>query len=307
MNRAHLRRPARAVRRDGRRARRAARARRPRQQADPAAVARRADEVRAGRGAAAPAPGAVPRRADHRARRLDAGDDARASSRTTTSASARRVLLTSHYMDDVVALCPRVIVIDQRPADLRRRPARAGAQIRPDKRVTIRFSRPVDAADLARCGTVVSADAAQAVLSVPARRPARVVRDALATLPIIDLAIEDPPLEEVMRELFHAGGRETPSAPRRERSATSPRRSARPATRSRHLAVRRARLPGAAAGRPRRGGRLPGRVSGLDPDDQHAAGHAGAVARRRRRRRRSGGSASASSPPITSARWRCAS
>ena len=37
------------------------------------------------------------------------------------------VLLTSHYMDDVVALCPRVVVIDQRPPDLRRRPARAGA------------------------------------------------------------------------------------------------------------------------------------------------------------------------------------
>ena len=84
--------------------------------------------------------------------------------------------------------------------------------------MTIRFSKPVDAADLARLGTVVSPDAAQAVLSVPAAQASAVVRDALATLPIVDLAIEEPPLEEVMRELFRTGGRETQSAPRRERS-----------------------------------------------------------------------------------------
>ena len=76
--------------------------------------------------------------------------------------------------------------------------------------MTIRFSRPVDAADLARLGTVVSADAAQAVLSVPAAQASAVVRDALASLPIVDLAIEEPPLEEVMRELFHTRGLETP-------------------------------------------------------------------------------------------------
>src|SRR5262245_24068669 len=118
------------------------------------------------------------------------------------------VLLTSHYMDDVVALCPRVIVIDRGhlsyDGDLRELVRR----VRPDKHVTIRLSKPVDRADLARLGTIVSADAAQAVLSVPAAQASAVVRDALATLPIVDLTIEEPPLEEVMRELFHARSRE---------------------------------------------------------------------------------------------------
>ena len=49
---------------------------------------------------------------------------------------------------------------------------------------------------------MVSADAAQAVLAVPAAQASAVVRDALATLPVVDLTVEDPPLEEVMRELF---------------------------------------------------------------------------------------------------------
>jgi ABC-2 type transport system ATP-binding protein len=118
------------------------------------------------------------------------------------------VLLTSHYMDDVVALCPRVVVIDRGrliyDGDLRELVRR----VRPDKRVTIRLSKPVERADLARLGTVVSADAAQAVISVPAAQASAVVRDALAALPIVDLSIEDPPIEDVMRELFHTHGRE---------------------------------------------------------------------------------------------------
>ena len=116
------------------------------------------------------------------------------------------VLLTSHYMDDVVALCPRVVVIDRGrliyDGDLRELVRR----VRPDKHVTIRLSKPVDKADLARLGTVVSADGTQAKLSVPAAQASAVVRDALATLPIVDLSIEEPPLDEVMRELFRARG-----------------------------------------------------------------------------------------------------
>jgi ABC-2 type transport system ATP-binding protein len=118
------------------------------------------------------------------------------------------VLLTSHYMDDVTALCPRVIVIDRGrliyDGDLQELVRR----VRPDKRVSIRLSGLVDPtqlrAQLDKLGTVVSADAGKVVLSVPAGKVNVVVRDALATLPVADLTIEDPPLEEVMREVFSA-------------------------------------------------------------------------------------------------------
>jgi ABC-2 type transport system ATP-binding protein len=114
------------------------------------------------------------------------------------------VLLTSHYMDDVVALCPRVVVIDHGrliyDGDLKE----LVRKVRPDKRVTVRLSRPVERAELERIATVVTADTAQAVLSVPGAQVSGVVRDALAALPVVDLTIEEPPLEEVMRELFLA-------------------------------------------------------------------------------------------------------
>jgi ABC-2 type transport system ATP-binding protein len=114
------------------------------------------------------------------------------------------VLLTSHYMDDVVALCPRVIVIDHGrliyDGDLRS----LALRVRPDKRIVLTLARPVPATDLSRFGTVVSASDAQAVVQVPAPEVSGAVGRILAALPVSDLTVEDPPLEEVMRELFRA-------------------------------------------------------------------------------------------------------
>jgi ABC-2 type transport system ATP-binding protein len=115
------------------------------------------------------------------------------------------VLLTSHYMDDVVALCPRVIVIDKGrliyDGDLKELVRR----VRPDKRITIRLLQPADPERLARLGPVASQTDTQLVLTVPAARVSEVLRDALAALQVVDLVVEDPPLEEVMRELFKKG------------------------------------------------------------------------------------------------------
>jgi ABC-2 type transport system ATP-binding protein len=130
------------------------------------------------------------------------------------------VLLTSHYMDDVVALCPRVIVIDKGrliyDGDLKELVRR----IRPDKRITIRLSQAADPQRLARLGTVASQTDTQVVLTVPGARVSEVLRDALAALPVLDLAVEDPPLEEVMRELFKTAGAARPQG---ERSAAAER------------------------------------------------------------------------------------
>jgi len=112
------------------------------------------------------------------------------------------VLLTSHYMDDVTALCPRVIVIDHGrliyDGDLKALVRR----VRPDKRLTFRLSAPVERAALERLAPVVSHADGQAVLTVAPERLNTTVQAALSTLPIVDLSVEDPPLEEVMRELF---------------------------------------------------------------------------------------------------------
>jgi ABC-2 type transport system ATP-binding protein len=114
------------------------------------------------------------------------------------------VLLTSHYMEDVVALCPRVIVIDKGrliyDGDLRA----LAKKTHPDKLVSFTITGPVERGRLERLGQVVSHEGSRAVLRVAHDRVRDVVSHVLSELPAIDLGIEDPPLEEVMRQLFAA-------------------------------------------------------------------------------------------------------
>jgi ABC-2 type transport system ATP-binding protein len=116
------------------------------------------------------------------------------------------VLLTSHYMQDVTALCPRVIVIDKGQliydGDLRA----LVKQMHPSKLVSFTLSGPVTPDQLERMGEVVSSEGGRVVLRVPQNRLREVVGHSLSALPLSDLSIEDPPVEDIMRQLFqHAG------------------------------------------------------------------------------------------------------
>jgi ABC-2 type transport system ATP-binding protein len=112
------------------------------------------------------------------------------------------LILTSHYMDDVAALCPRVIVIDKGQLSFDGSLESLVQKVRPEKRLTLRFSQPVPREQVAALGVVVKHDAAEAVLQVPQDEVNAAVGRALSTLPVVDLNVENPPLEEVMSELF---------------------------------------------------------------------------------------------------------
>ena len=127
------------------------------------------------------------------------------------------VLLTSHYMLDVQALCKRVIVIhhgqllfDGQLAELVRR-------FSPHKTIIVELAE--GSADLSSFGEVVSADEARVTLRVPKSETARVTERLLASVPIADLTVEDPPIEEVIEQVF-TGSAEAPparaAAPERE-------------------------------------------------------------------------------------------
>jgi ABC-2 type transport system ATP-binding protein len=115
------------------------------------------------------------------------------------------VLLTSHYMDDVVALCPRIIVIDRgkliHDGDLRQ----LIKTMDPDKRVSFTLVGPIADDELAKLGTVLSREAQRFTLRVTERELPNVVGHLLGTLKAADLAIEDPPLEDVLRVMFGKG------------------------------------------------------------------------------------------------------
>jgi ABC-2 type transport system ATP-binding protein len=112
------------------------------------------------------------------------------------------VLLTSHYMDDVVALCPRIIVIDQgkliHDGDLRQ----LIKTMDPDKRVSFTLIQPIADDELARLGALLGRDGQRITLRVAERAVPAVIGHLLGALKVADLAIEDPPLEDILRVMF---------------------------------------------------------------------------------------------------------
>lgn len=114
------------------------------------------------------------------------------------------VLLTSHYMEDVEALCPRVIVINQGKISYDGELSGLIQKIRPEKQIALRFHEPIQdwPESLNAFKPVREQDGLRLLLRVPAAHIAPVVKAALSVLPVVDLNVEDPPLEDVMREVF---------------------------------------------------------------------------------------------------------
>jgi ABC-2 type transport system ATP-binding protein len=112
------------------------------------------------------------------------------------------VLLTSHYMEDVAALCPRVIIIDHGRLIYDGALGELVRRVRPDKRIGVRLARRVARGELEGLGTIIAHEESFAVLQVPHAGLPESVNRVLASLPVVDLSVEDPPLEEVFRELY---------------------------------------------------------------------------------------------------------
>ncbi|MBK9259150.1 MAG: ATP-binding cassette domain-containing protein [Polyangiaceae bacterium] len=112
------------------------------------------------------------------------------------------VLLTSHDMDDVASLCPRVIIIDHGKLKYDGSLEKLVKTVRQDKRIVLTFTDPPDRETLEKIGTVIDFAPGRAVLGVPQTDLREAMSHLLALVGIHDLTVEDPPLEEVMRDLF---------------------------------------------------------------------------------------------------------
>ena len=110
------------------------------------------------------------------------------------------VLLTSHYMADVEALCRRVIVIHHGEILFDGELARLGDRFAAWKTIVVEL--PDGAADLSSYGDVLSSDGGRVTLRVPRAEAARVTARLLAEREVADLTIEDPPVEDVIEIVF---------------------------------------------------------------------------------------------------------
>ena len=119
------------------------------------------------------------------------------------------VLLTSHYMQDVTALASRVLMINRGRLLYDGALAALVARISRIKRIELVLGsgdgRHVGAETLAAFGDVKSFRFPNAVLEVPREDAPATSARILAALPVADLSIADPPIEEVIRRAFAQG------------------------------------------------------------------------------------------------------
>jgi ABC-2 type transport system ATP-binding protein len=117
------------------------------------------------------------------------------------------IILTSHYMADVTALCKRIIVIDRGRLLFDGALDELSSRLAPFKVLKIDLTRAVDGYDFASLGAVLSQQERKVVLRVSKGDTAAVTGQLLSDLPVLDLTIEDPPIEDVISRAF--GGQTT--------------------------------------------------------------------------------------------------
>ena len=111
------------------------------------------------------------------------------------------IMLTSHYMADVEALCERVIVIHHGRILFDGDLAALSEPVAAWKTIGVALENG-SVGDLSAYGEVIHSDGDLVTLRVPKAETARVTARLLAEQDVLDLNVEDPPIEDVIELVF---------------------------------------------------------------------------------------------------------
>lgn len=116
------------------------------------------------------------------------------------------IILTSHYMGDVEALCKRVIVINNGKIIFDGLLANLVKKFAPYKIITVLFKDFVDPKKLESFGEIKKFHYPELILRVSKEESNEAAALLLKNFPIEDVNIEDPQIEDVIREVFSKKG-----------------------------------------------------------------------------------------------------
>jgi ABC-2 type transport system ATP-binding protein len=117
------------------------------------------------------------------------------------------ILLTSHYMADVTALCERIIIIHHGQLKYDGNLGELSRRIAPYKIIGLDLANDAPA-DLAAYGTpmpdlALDEGNGKRWIQVQADQVAPITARLLAELPVLDLTVADPPIEAIIERAFH--------------------------------------------------------------------------------------------------------
>jgi ABC-2 type transport system ATP-binding protein len=110
-------------------------------------------------------------------------------------------MLTSHYMQDIEALCERVIIIDEGRLFFDGPLSGIIDRFATHKIVSLTFAEAVHT-DFAMLGEIVERTPQTLKLKVPRASVSDTCREILTNCPVTDIGVQEPPVEEVIRQLF---------------------------------------------------------------------------------------------------------
>ncbi len=112
------------------------------------------------------------------------------------------IILTSHYMDDVKELAKRVVIINKGKVIFDGFLEEIIKKFANHKTITAVFGKPVLKEDLKGIGKVKEFDPLKASIMVKRSAASLAAAEILQRFPVDDLTIEEPPIEDIIRELF---------------------------------------------------------------------------------------------------------
>ena len=113
------------------------------------------------------------------------------------------VLLSSHYMADVQALCKRVIVIHHGKLLYDGDLSGLADRFAPFKTIEVELQNGVGGRPLKQYGEVLMQSEGRIILRVPKAETASVTGRLLAELDVADLTVQEPPIEDVIEHVFN--------------------------------------------------------------------------------------------------------
>ncbi len=112
------------------------------------------------------------------------------------------ILLTSHYMKDIAALCKRVVVIADGTIQYDGSLSGVIESFSRSKLITVQLPELHSEENLSAFGDIVSIELPRVTFRVPKDEVAGRLASILSSHTVADVAVEDPPLEEVIANLF---------------------------------------------------------------------------------------------------------
>lgn len=112
------------------------------------------------------------------------------------------ILLTSHYMADIEALCDRVIIIHQGNIFFDGRLSEIVNRFADSKLIHFQCSDEPSTSAMERFGSVLENISGHVRLKVQRANVLKVCKQLLEEVPITDLNIEEIPIDDVIREIF---------------------------------------------------------------------------------------------------------